>query len=153
MPEIYGRTYTDRSGERSSVTVNLRTDFADDTARDTALTALGNAMDGVSRGNPVREKYEDYTLLGQGSASDPQAHREFKLVVQFYDTVTFRRYSLEIPCASDTALTYVGPNSDEVVLTDSGVMAALVTALENDVRSIAGNTISVTGAYTTGRSI
>lgn len=114
---------------------------------------LRTALNGVTRGVITNETgtavINKVTNVGP---TDPNAQREQKLLVVYEDDVTKSLYSVEIPALDYDAVT-LKENSDEVVLADGGVMAALVTAMETHAVSKDGNAINVIRAVAVGRNI
>lgn len=148
---LYSRTYKDVSGEKSSVTFRIRENFTDATERQSAISSLGAALDGVSSGNSVGFRVSEVETVGNGNATDPNANREVKLVLFFYDNVSFKQYTREIPVVIRGTLTTFA-NSDDVDLTVAP-MALLVTRLQADALSVEGNPITITRATIVGRNL
>lgn len=121
------------------------------------LTDWGNlktAIQGVSIGTLANELLViDNTLLSGTKPTDPWAQRELKLKVNYIGNTTQKPFHVTIPCVDLDALTL--NDSDEVLLADSGVMAALVTAMETIMRTPDDDTetITVTSAFIVGRNI
>lgn len=73
--------------------------------------------------------------------TDSQSQREKKWIVSYEDTVTFRRYSVEIPCAQLVDSQFK-PNTDEIDLSNA-IWINFVNAFEAAVVSPDGNAVNV----------
>lgn len=94
-------TYTDYDEEVSTVTIpstdltaaNIDAEYADGLTLETATEA-------VLRGKLQKSEHVAKTSpKGVGRATDAEAQREEKALVQYYDSVTYKRATLEMPCA------------------------------------------------------
>lgn len=118
---------------------------------DDTQAALLASIGGVSLGN-IAKAYS--VVREEGNDSRPAsalAQREFGLRVFYEDVVTGDKGNFTVPAVDIAVLTIEG-GGDKVTLQDAGPMAALVTDVENLVRSKAGNAITVTGAFIVGRN-
>lgn len=151
-------TIVDFDGETAScsfptsdlTSANIDTEYAD------SLT-LQSALGDVQRGLLVRRAHAAKSVpLAVGRATDAEAQREEKALVRMYDSVTFERMTLEIPCV-DMGLQITGhpgyfylssiPSED-----NSTEWLALVDEIENMVVGPGGNSVVVEDAYHVGRN-
>lgn len=79
------------------------------------LTAFGNmraALEGITLGIASQETWVgDSTVLSAAVPASQEAQREKKWLVRYHDTVTQKKYTLEVPTADLTAVTLLA-NSD-----------------------------------------
>lgn len=92
---------------------------------------------------------------GVGAATDPNAQRESKALVQYYDDTTFERATLEIPCPD---LAKQNPDYPGTFFLDGASnnhadWAAFVTAFETFVPGPGGNTSVVERITHVGRNL
>ena len=153
MADFLTLSYKDESSERSTVSIRMRDDFADDITRAAEYTDMQDAVNGLSLGNLQYTEERQRTTLSNAAATDANANREQKILVTYFDNVTFKTFSKEIPIADRSAVTKVSANSDEIVLADGGAMAAFVSAFEATARTDAGNAVTVTKATWVGRNL
>lgn len=150
-------TCIDNSGENSVVTFYLpdvtAANYDDVTGNDVGnnVGALRLALADVTLCNFVRHTVttEVYPELGELPAS-PWAQRELKLLVQYVDNVTSKRYTVTIPGPDLELLAQAG--TDVVDHTSNINAAAFATAFEANARSQDGNAISVIGMRIIGRN-
>ena len=95
----------------------------------------------------------DNTVLSAAIPTNPFAQRELKMQVNYVGNTSKKLFQIEVPCPDLVALTL--NNTDEVVLTDSGVMAAFVTAFETLAKSPDSDVenVTVVSAFIKGRNI
>lgn len=150
-------TCIDNSGENSVVTFYLpdvdESNYNDVTGNGPAQNVgdLRLALAAITLCNFVRHTVttEVYSELGELPAS-PWAQRELKLLVQYVDNVTSKRYTVTIPGPDLDLLAQ--PGTDVVDHVSNVVAAAFVTAFETNARSQDGNAISVIGMRIIGRN-
>lgn len=144
-------SFNDYSSEVSTVAVNVTTP-ADGAAYDAWLTAqqgLIDAIAGVSIGEErKRSLYVVDTATVSDKPSDPFAQRETKWMVR-YIQLDGKRGSFEIPCADLSLLNTDG----ETMNISAGAGAALVTAIEGNVRGTDGELVNVDTIFHVGRNI
>lgn len=138
MPESahHSITYRDYGGEESVVkfhTVPLEgaaEDWDTEEAKRTAITtAIGNITLGILAGDGFRQG-NVISLLKPASTA---AQRELKWWVQYHDTVTLKKFRMEIPCA-DTA--QLDPDDrGHANIGDAGVVDAFVTAFQANAKT------------------
>lgn len=149
-------TYADHEGEISTVTLpvsdltaaNIDAEYAEH-------LALRNALNAVLRGKELK-----YSVLakispqGVGRAADPEAQREEKALVRYYDDTTFKRATLELPCVD---MTTQNPDYPGVFFLDGASnndadWETFVTAFEATVPGPSGNTSVVEDIIHVGRN-
>jgi hypothetical protein len=144
----------DNSKELSRFTVNYGAVTA--ASLPGLLTDWGNlktAVAGVTIGELANEVLTiDNTVLSSAVPTNPFAQRELKLKVNYVGDTTGKPYHITIACPDLTNLTL--NNTDEVLLADGGIMAALVTAMETIMRTPDDDTetVTVVSAYIVGRN-
>jgi len=113
------------------------------------MDQLKSAIQGVTLGTLVSERrlFQNNTFLGE-PPTDPASQREHKWTVVFQDNVTLRKFKIQIPCADESLIDI--PTED---MKDSTERTALVQALENYVRSPAGNAVTVLRIFATYRNV
>jgi hypothetical protein len=93
-------TLTDYSGERTTVTVNSATlNSANFDTEQTAWTTLRTAIQGLTLGNTYSHSLSQVLNVTTLPAPSPLAQRENKWLVTYADTVTGKRYQMEIGTA------------------------------------------------------
>lgn len=146
-------SYRDRSREMSTIQLN----FADIAAGGANFDAVEAAIDGIG------DDIEALTVCVQATErltqvvttksaivpTDDLANRESGLRVFYTDDTTGEIYHFTIP-GPDWALIVVFPNTDLADLTDEP-LATLVSAVESDVLSPVGNSVTVLRAVVVGR--
>lgn len=150
-------TCIDNSGENSVVTFYLpdvdESNYNDVTGNGPAQNVgdLRLALAAITLCNFVRHTVttEVYPETGE-LPSSPWAQRELKLLVQYVDDVTAKRYTVTIPGPDLDLLAQ--PGTDVVDHVSNVVAAAFVTAFEANARSQDGNAISVIGMRIIGRN-
>lgn len=115
--------------------------FGWDDATDGELTALFNALNGISLATVEKAFITEVIQKDVGSTATPPttASRGKKYVLKYRDTVTLTPHQIEVPGADDTLLT---TGSDSLDLT-AGPGLALKTAFEAAVVSPAGNPVTL----------
>jgi len=114
------------------------------------MTALKTAVEAVVLG--VLWKRIDQaidTLTTKTPPASTDAQRERKWIIIYEDTVTFKHYNCELPCAD---LSLLIANTDRMDIS-AGAGAALVTAFENYVKSPDGNAVEVQSVRHVGRNL
>jgi hypothetical protein len=159
MPDLYTRgfemtkvdlAYVDFSGETSRVGVYMA-DFnaANLTGQGVAANLVRVAISNITLCNEANMTASLLLHTASGAApTDPNAQRELGVEVFYTDSTNGRKGRFTIPGPDLTLLQLA---KDEVVLADSGVMAALVTAIQTNLVSRDQNAITVTGARLEGR--
>lgn len=118
----------------------------------TLRTALGAVQRGLELKYSIVAKVSPQAV---GRSADEEAQREEKALVRFYDSVTFERATLEIPCA-DMGLQ--NPNHPGVFYLDGApdneaVWDTFVTAFEAYVSGPGGNAPVVEEVIHVGRKL
>lgn len=131
-------------------------DASDDAGEATVIAGLiaglKTAIEGVTNGSYVSAKYSlDTIKYGNGAAASEDAQRERKVIIFYEDDTTFDLHSLEIGTVDITEVALYA-NSDEIDITDTA-FAALVTWMETNMLSKAGNSITVLRAELVGRNL
>ena len=144
--KTYAYSIKDYSGENSSATMYVQ----DSVTAASDLTALGLAIETISRGRTQRVTLSEIVPGTAGPATDEDANRELKLLVAYQDQSTGKLYSFTIPCilASD----FVRVEGTDFVDITQPPMAALVTAFEANGASEFGNAVNVQYAKIVGRN-
>lgn len=120
-----------------------------------AWTAYLSAADAMTLGARTKDRYFNEALYATTQPTNGAA-RETKLLIQFQDSVTGKRYTTTLPTLDPTLPHYViNVNvKDGVLITEPTAMTNLVTAFQNLARAPeTGNTVVVIGAQVVGRSI
>jgi hypothetical protein len=144
-------TLTDYSGERTTVTVNSATlNGANFDTEQTAWTALRTAIQGLTLGNTYSHSLSQVLNVTTLPAPSPLAQRENKWLVTYADTVTGKRYQMEIGTAElDNG--HLVANSDMADLS-SPDWEAFETAFEAfAVAPDTGNPVALVSAQFVGR--
>lgn len=133
------------------------------------LTEVGDlraAVEGITLGVVSDERLSVFdTNLSSVPPANPLAQVESAWLVTYTDATEFfddpvnaipnegygRMFTLTIPTADIAAAGRLAPNSDEAVLTETG-MAAFVTALEATARSPYGGAVNVVSIRHVGRN-
>lgn len=143
-------SWMDYSKEGSTTTIHVAT--VDDTNIDsisTAAVTLGTAFDNISLCELQKRKLTAWdVVLSSALPASTAAQREIKWLISFRDNVTGLPGSFTVPGANTALLT---SNSDEIDMTEAG-WPGLVTAIQANVRSNAGNAVTVTGIRLQGRA-
>ena len=112
--------------------------------------AFEAAIDAVSLGNSGREStIAVETDPGRVPSLNPIAQRENKWLVSFNDNTLGNPGSFTVPCYDPALLGADGENMDA----GAAEYAALVTATEAYIRSVAGNVVTVTSVKFSARTI
>lgn len=127
-------SWLDYSLEPSNTKVTITQITAGNLVATMALVdTLISAMQAITLGQLAKSKI---TARDQdedtATPTDPNAQRERKWLVRYHDTVTGKKYRLEIPTA-DLGSGNLSVNSDEANLVDTQV-AAFITAFEGVAR-------------------
>ncbi len=146
-------TYRDRSGEISTVelsVVDVATGGANFDAVIADIDGLGAAILAVTACVQAREFLNQANDVKDPSVpTDPMAQRESALRIFYSDDVTGDVYHISIP-GPDWDLVNLQPNTDLADLTDEP-MATLLSQIESDALSPAGNAVTVLRAVQVGR--
>lgn len=148
--------FLDRSNEKSTFKVfngaitavsiaGFLTDFG----------ALKAATAAITRGEISREAWTgDNTTFAVTPPDDNFAQRESKFLVTYQGDTSAKLFTTTIPTADLEVVTF-GPNSDDLVLDDAGVVAAFVTAFEQLARTPDSDqeTVTVIRIRAVGRNI
>jgi len=96
----------------------------------TLRSAFVTAVDGVTLGQLVQSNYggELRIVNPVAKAASASAQRENKLLVRFYDSVTFKRFSYAIPTVDLPNLVFLSEARDFVDPTTPAAVVALVSA-------------------------
>jgi len=144
--------YEDYNGEVSTVSVRSDTLTAVNfDGENTALVSLMDAIAGITLGLRTGFDIGNRTKTVLGPASDTDAQRERKWLVQYHDGVTLKRYTLEIPCAD---LAQLDENDRENAnIGDAGVVDAFISAFQAHALTPDGNTPIVDEITHVGRNV
>lgn len=153
----YKMTYADWDGEVSTVTFP-GSDLleANITAEQTQAATLRDAVNAVTRGKLLQTEHVAVTSpQGVGRATSPEAQREEKALVMYYDNTTFKRASLEIPCVNMTGQNpdYPGVFYLDGASNNQAAWETFVTAFEAFTPGPSGNTAVVEKIIHVGRNI
>lgn len=166
MPGKLGFTMLDYSREKSSF--SLTTGEVTAVSLPGLLTEVGQlraAIDGITLGTIQSESLSVFnTTLSNTPPASQYAQVETCWLVTYEDNLPFfddpvnaipnegfgRLFTLTIPTADIAASGRLKPNSDEAVLTESGI-AVFITAFQNTARSPYGGTVSVKNIHFVGR--
>lgn len=90
-----------------------------------------------------------------GRATSPQAQREAKALVKYYDTVTFERGTLEMPCPDLTKQNpdYPGVFYLEGAANNHADWITFVAAAETYMLGAGGNAVNITEIIHVGRAL
>jgi hypothetical protein len=167
MPGRLGFSMLDYSREKSSF--SIATGEVTAVSLPGLLTQVGElrtAIEGITLGVVADESLSVFnTNLSNVPPSSPLAQVESCWLVTYEDATEFfddpvnaipnegfgRLFTLTIPTAEIGAAGRLAPNSDEAVLTETG-MAAFVTAFENTARSPYGGAVNVISIRHVGRN-
>lgn len=167
MPGRIGFSVLDYSREKASFSFPT----ADITAGTlpgtlTEIGAFRAAVEGITLGVVSDESLAVFnTNLSNTPPTNPLAQIESAWLVQYEDNQAFfdaptnaipnegfgRLFTMTIPTAEIATAGRLAPNSDEAILTETG-MAAFVTAFENSVHSPYGGTVNVVKITHVGRN-
>jgi hypothetical protein len=132
----------------------------------TEIGAFRTAVEGITLGVVADESLAVFnTNLSNTPPANPLAQIESAWAVQYEDNQAFfdaptnaipnegfgRLFTLTIPTAEIATAGRLAPNSDEAILTETG-MAAFVAAFENSVHSPYGGTVNVVKITHVGRN-
>lgn len=152
----YVYTFRDYSDELSTLELNVteptEVGMNWETVVNTEEAIVRAALQGVSLGNIAKH----HVRLSEEAPNDARpasawAQRENGLRVFYQDATTGDKYHFTVPAPDLASLTFV-EGSDQIVLADGDIMAALVSAIETYVESPAGNAVTVTSAWAVGRN-
>lgn len=133
---------------RLHVTVLTAANFV---AQGVLRASLHTSIAGIVNGVLVKTAYGNDDIPFAGPATDPGTQRETKWLVQFHDSVTLKKYKIELPGA-DTA--QLDPNDRaHAEIGDAGVVDAFVTAFQDYVLSDVGNAVVVDEITLVGRNL
>ena len=150
-------SYADYDGEVSTVTIPQPDMTA---ANSDALYAAGltlqNALGDVLLGKLLKKTHVAKTSpLGVGRSGDELSQRESKALVRYYDSITYEKSTLELPCA-DLALQnpdYPGVFYLEGAANNEADWETFVTAFEANVKGAGGNASVVSEIIHVGRNL
>lgn len=132
----------------------------------TEVGALRTAIEGITLGVVSDESLSVFnTNLSNTPPASPLAQIESAWLVTYEDNLPFfddpvnaipnegfgRLFTLTIPTAEIATAGRLAPNSDEAVLTETGI-AAFITAFEETARSPYGGTVNVVSIRHVGRN-
>lgn len=156
MPEAARHTITYRDYNSETSTVTFATAPIDGVAVDwdteeAKRTAIADAIANITLGVKAKESFVQDIIVSLLPAASDAAQREKKWLVQYHDTVTLKRFTLEIPCA-DTA--QLDPNDRaNAHIGDAGVVDAFVSAFQANAVTPDGNTPIVDEITFVGRNV
>lgn len=147
--------WRDHSNELSQVQLHFETVVAGGANFDTTMASIAAVFDEIetvslcdNAGYGYREQIVDDPSTTPASNL---AQRESGMRVFLVDDVTGKKSSFTLP-SPDLANLTIDAGADKVTLADGSIMAALVTAIEANVESVAGNAVTVTRAVVVGRN-
>lgn len=144
--------YIDYDGEKSSV--GMRVPLQTAANFDAQLAAVGqlvSAIGNITRGNLGTFDWLYSSLNDVARSDDPQAQREQKWLVQYHDSVTLKRYTLELPCAD---LDMLDPyDREHAFIGGVAFVDAFVTAFETYALTPDGNLPTVDEISFKGRNV
>jgi hypothetical protein len=115
-----------------------------------AMDGVGDAIEAITTCQQASEAlWQALTVPSALVPTDDLAHRESGLRIFYTDDSTGKTYHFTIP-GPDWALVDVLPNTDFADMTDEP-LAALISAVEADVLSEVGNSVTVLRAVVVGR--
>jgi hypothetical protein len=121
-------TYGDRSQESANMeffTVPLT--VVNFEGQNTLIDAVVTATEALALGNLRAKSVVSYrSILSNAWSTDPNAHRENKLLVQYRDNVTEEVFTLTIPTIDSTKLNLVPGGGDSVIFSGAGASAEIV---------------------------
>lgn len=127
--------------------------MVDDASTDPQITALYNAIAGITTGSLGDAVFVTEAAKDSGVSTPPAnafAQREMKWLVTYVDNVTSQAYRLEIPTADLDELTL---NTDLLDLTAAGAGDTFKAAFEAIVNSPDGNAVTMISAKFVGRNL
>jgi len=125
-------SYIDAGGERGSVAFWLPViTSANEAAQSTAWGVVLSAVDALTLGARVRDKYVDETTYAVATPTNGAA-RELSLQIIARDATTGQTVRYNIPTLDPAAVTYSGNYGakDVVIIDDGALVEALVDALD-----------------------
>lgn len=152
MPSRLTVSLWDYDKEPSSVTMEgLTITAANLDAQNTMMDAIETAIAGVSLGVIFKDtRVFDYSLIAGTPPNDKDAQREKKWLVRMHDAVTFKPHKIEIPCADLSLLDDQNKGSMD---SSDAAYTALEAALQNYIRTEAGNPVIVDEIVFVGRNL
>lgn len=117
----------------------------------TSFGGMRTALEGITLGIASNESWVgDSTVLSAATPASQGAQREKKWLVRYHDTVTNKKYQLEIPTADEIGVALL-PNSDFADLTVTP-MSTFVTAFnafarnpDNDANAVVIDSVQFVG--------
>jgi hypothetical protein len=147
--------WRDHSNELSQVQLNFETVVAGGANFDTSMAsivAVFDELETVSLCDAAGYGYRQQSVDDPGTTpASNLAQRESGMRVFLVDDVTGKKSSFTVP-SPDLANLTIPAGGDLVTLADASIMADLVTAIEANVESEAGNAVTVTRAVIVGRN-
>lgn len=149
-------TYADHDGEKSVAGFNTADlTSANIDAEYTAATDLQAALEAIVRGLLLKRQHVAVVApQAVGAASDVEAQREEKALVRYYDSVTFERAVVELPCIDMTLQNpdYPGVFYRPGATNNDADVEAFVTQFESTVVAPGGNSAIVEEIIHVGRA-
>jgi hypothetical protein len=144
--------YEDYDGEVSTMRVEpVELTAINFDAQIAAAISFMDATAAITLGLKTGFQHMNDTKTVLGPASDVDAQRERKWLVQWHDGITFKRYTTEIPCAD---LAQLDPNDrSNANIGDEDVVDAFISAWEAFVVTPDGNTALVDEITHVGRNV
>jgi hypothetical protein len=145
-------TFRDYADEPSNVSLHI--EEVDAAGFDGAVSGKSDLLTAI-QGVTLGEYYKSFMSVDIDKglptpSSNPLAQREIKWLVRCYDTVNSDLVTFELPCAD---LSLLETTNEDKLDISAGAGAALVTAIEANVLSKAGNAVSVIEVLVVGRSL
>lgn len=137
----------DQSGEPTGFQVHIASGAVDLSTTPTTLTALITALD-TELVNWTAVSYSATITKRLSTASIGASNREDKLELKYYDNVTFKPYTVEVPCRKGDLVTETG--SDVI---PAATWTATKTAFEAYAKSPDGNAVTLGQVRLIGRNV
>jgi hypothetical protein len=149
-------TYADHDGERSVASFTTA-DLTDGNiaAEYAAAISMQAALEAILRGKlQKRAHVAKVSPQGVGAAADPEAQREEKALIRYYDNVTFEKGVVELPCIDMQLqnVDYPGVFYRPGATNNDADIEAFVTEFEALVTGPGGNTSVVEEIIHVGRA-
>jgi len=145
-------SWADYDNEQSNARLRVTAITAANHDAQTALhSALRVAIAGIVNGVLVKDMYGNEQLVALGPATDQTTQRELKWLVQYHDTTSLQKLSVELPCADVAVL---DPNDRaHAEIGDADAVDAFITAFEAVVLSPTAHAVHVDEITLVGRRV
>jgi len=140
-------TTKDQSGEATGFTIHIASGAVDMATTPAALTTLITALDTeLVDWTPWKYTASIPKLLGNPAVGE--GNREDKVELKYHDNVTFKPYTIEVPCRKGDLAT--NPGSDTI---PDATWAGTKTAFEAYAKSPDGNAVTLDAVRIVGRNV